>query len=384
MLNFLEKYHIQDDVLAVGVSGGADSLALVLWLNECLSPIGKKVIALTVDHQLRPESGHEAEYVHELMARYGIEHHILVWQGEKPTTGIEEAARFARYQLLSDWCLAHHVKCLCVAHHRLDQAETFMIRLQRGSGLNGLCGMQEVSELYGLKLLRPFLNVSPQALKDYLKQKKINWVEDSSNECEDFLRVRVRKFLPKMESELGIKPQRIVDTMAVLKRSRDYIQYQVTKFIKQHVRVWDNVAVSLSLSTLAQQHEEIIYNVLAVLIKQIGQSQYTARAEDVERLAKEVLTEKFGGIDYWTVKLDLLQEVKTNLSTSDFKGATLGHCEVFVALGKLWIVPELKIKKRLPKKLWEEFCVQNPKYAKQKLPYKLRVVLVKTKMDVEF
>ena len=384
MLDFLKKHHIEDTVIAVGVSGGADSLALVLWLDECLRPLNKKVIALTVDHGLRLESGDEAKYVHQLMVKRGIEHHVLVWQGEKPITGIEEAARLARYQLLSDWCIAHQVRCLCVAHHQLDQAETFMIRLQRGSGLNGLCGMQEVSELYGLKILRPFLNVPPQALKDYLRRKKINWVEDSSNECEDFLRVRVRKFLPKMESVLGITPQRIVDTMAVLKRSRDYIQYQVAKFIKQHVHVWDGVAVSLPLSVLAQQHEEIIYNVLATLIKQVGQSQYTARSEDVERLAREVLTEKFGGLEYWTVKLNVLHDVKTNLLTSNFKGATLGHCEIFIFQNKLWIVPELKLKKRLPKKVWEVFVLQNPNYQKLKLPYKLRVALVKTKMNVEF
>ena len=368
MLNFLEQYHIQDDVFAVGVSGGADSLALTLWLNENLSPAGKKVIALTVDHRLRPESAQEAEYVHQIMNQYGIEHHILVWQGEKPQTGIEEAARVARYRLLSDWCHAHQISCLCIAHHALDQAETFMIRLQRGSGLNGLCGMQEVSEMYGLKILRPFLKTQPQILKDYLLKKKVNWVTDSSNDCDDFLRVRIRKFLPQMEQVIGITPQRLIDTMAVLSRSRDYIHFQVDKFIKQHVRFWEEAGVSISLTTLIQQHKEIIYRVLAELIKRVGQSEYTARAEDIERLAASVLQE--GG--------------NINSNAPDFKGATLGHCEVFLSQGKLWIVPELKLKRRLPKKIWEEFIIQNPKYAKLKLPYKLRVVLVKTKMDVEF
>ncbi|MBQ8465937.1 MAG: tRNA lysidine(34) synthetase TilS [Alphaproteobacteria bacterium] len=359
MREFLDKYNIQDDVLAVGVSGGADSLALALLLNECLRPVGKKVVALTVDHQLRPESADEAAYVAQVMEQKGIEHHILVWNENKPKTGIEEAARVARYRLLSAWCHQHQIHCLCVAHHLMDQAETFMIRLQRGSGLNGLCGMQEISEMYGLKILRPFLNIPPQDLKDYLCQHQIEWKTDSSNDCDDFLRVRVRKFLPKMESALGITPQRLVDTMAVLRRSRDYIQSQVCKFIKQHVRCWDNAGMSVSLSVLLQQHEEIVYRVLADLIKEIGRSDYTARAEEVERLAIAVLSEKF-------------------------KGATLGHCEIFVQQGKLWIVPELKIKSRLPKKNWEQFVQENPFYAKKNLPYKLRVALVKAKMKVEF
>jgi len=359
VLNFLEKYSIDDDVVAAGVSGGADSLALVLWLNECLRPVGKKVIALTVDHQLRPESADEAAYVGKIMAQEGIEHHILVWKDEKPKTGIEEAARIARYRLLSEWCLAHQIKCLCVAHHQLDQAETFMMRLQRGSGLNGLCGMQEVSELNGLTILRPFLKTPPEVLKKYLRDKKIDWVTDSSNSCEDFLRVRIRNFLPQMEVSIGITPQRLVDTMTVLNRSRQYIDSQVAKFIKQHVRFWKTAGATVSLTVLGQQHEEIIYRVLAALIKQIGQSDYTARADDVERLAGVVLSEKF-------------------------KGATLGHCEIFVQAGKLWIVPELKLKTKMPQKIWQDFVEENPQYAKQKLPYKLRVALVKTKMKVEF
>ena len=359
MIEFLKKYSISDEVIAVGVSGGADSLSLALWLDECLRPQGKKVVALTVDHRLRPESSAEAAYVAQIMAAKGIEHHILVWQEEKPQTGIEEAARLARYRLLSEWCHQHNIRCLCVAHHLLDQAETFMMRLQRGSGLNGLCGMQEVSELNGLKILRPFLKTPPAKLKKYLQKQNIRWVTDSSNNCDDFLRVRVRKFLPQMEEAIGITPQRLVDTMAVLQRSRNYIDTQVQKFIKQHVRFWEKAGLSVSLGVLKQQHEEIVYRILATLIKQTGQSDYTARAEDIERLAVVVLSEKF-------------------------KGATLGHCEIFVQSGKLWIVPELKIKGRMPKKIWEKYVTENSGYQKLQLPYKLRVALVKAKMKVEF
>ena len=97
MERFFEKYPLEDKVVAVGVSGGADSLALVYRLNEYGQKNGIKVVALTVDHQLREESSREAEYVAGLMKKEGIEHHILVWDGDKPQTGIEEAARQARY-----------------------------------------------------------------------------------------------------------------------------------------------------------------------------------------------------------------------------------------------------------------------------------------------
>lgn len=359
MLDFLTRYNIDDDVLAAGVSGGADSLALVLQLDECLRPIGKRVVALTVNHGLRPEAAAEADYVHRLMAKYGIEHHILVWKGEKPQTGIEEAARTARYGLLREWCEEHGVRCLCTAHHAFDQAETFLLRLQRGSGLTGLCGMQPVSNLNGLTILRPLLHTHPDALKKFLCERNIEWINDASNQCDDFLRVRMRKFLPEFERATGITPQRLVETMSVLSRSRDYIHSQTEKFIRQHVKFWDNAGVSVFLSLLAQQHEEMRYRVLSELIKRVGGRIYTPRADDTERLLSVALE-------------------------TGFRGATLGGCEVFPAQGKLWIVPELKQKTRLPKKVWDMFVLENPSYAKIRLPYKLRAVLVKSKMNVEF
>lgn len=110
---------------AVGVSGGADSLALVYLLREWALRCGKKIVALTVDHQLRPTSRQEADYVAKLMRQAGIEHHILTWEGEKPVSGIETAAREARYRLLEDWCLSNGIYTIFMAHHKRDQAETF-------------------------------------------------------------------------------------------------------------------------------------------------------------------------------------------------------------------------------------------------------------------
>lgn len=86
----------------------------------------KKIVALTVDHQLRPTSRQEADYVAKLMRQAGIEHHILTWEGEKPVSGIETAAREARYRLLEDWCLSNGICTIFMAHHKRDQAETFL------------------------------------------------------------------------------------------------------------------------------------------------------------------------------------------------------------------------------------------------------------------
>lgn len=343
---FLKKYHVEDEVVAAGVSGGADSLALALRLKEC----GKKVIALTVDHGLRPESSREADYVAHVMKAYGIEHHILRWEGEKPKTGIEAAAREARYDLLCGWCLQHGVRFLAVGQHQRDQAETFLLRLQRGSGLFGLSGILPVVERDGIKVIRPQLMDTPQFLRDYLYQRNIQWVEDPSNQCEDFQRVKIRHFLPIMEEKIGISVERLAETAAVLARTREYLEQQIDVLLKNHVRWWNGVLVSMSKDFLLSLHSEMRYRLLAVLLRKIGGKPYAPEAEELLRLAED-------------------------LQHENFKGATLGDCEIFFARRRLWVVPEQRKKEVLTLKQWEKFALDYPNYAQANLPYKVRLAL---------
>lgn len=341
-----------DDTFALGVSGGADSLALALILKDWADNRHKKIVTLTVNHGLRPTSLQEANYVADVMAKHNIEHHILTWKGSKPTSGIETIARLKRYELIENWCLSHKIKALFIAHHLYDQAETFLMRLQRGSGIDGLCGIASVSQLGKLQVLRPLLNVHPEKLKDYLRQKDITWVEDESNRCEDFLRVKARNFIPVLEEKLGIDAQRIANTMLVLRRSRDYLEEQTNKFIKSNVKFWDGAGVSLNLSALKDLHEEIFYRTLCVLLKDVGNKYYAPRSDDVQRLMDK-------------------------LSCLEFKGCTLGGCEFLLSRGKLWIVPEFKDKQVLPKKAWDDFTQNFPKYKKIAIPHKMRLSLLK-------
>lgn len=353
MKRFFEKYSLQDKVIAAGVSGGADSLALVFRLNEYGKKNGIKVVALTVDHKLREESSLEAEYVAELMKKEGIEHHILVWNGDKPQTGIEETARQARYDLIGRFCRERGIFVLAMGHHQQDQAETFLLRLQRGSGVFGLSGILPVSYRDGLTIIRPQLEDSPQSLRAYLMQKGIEWVEDPSNQNEDFLRVKIRKFLPILEKELSLSVVRLAETASVLARTRGYVEDQTENFIHHHVRFWDDAGISISEKIWEGQHEEIRFQVMSRLIKEIGKKIYTPEAEEVLRICKNM--------------------------QSDFSGCTLGGCEIFVFRGKIWIVPELRLKEKISKQRWKEFEEKHPQYKKMTLPYKLRLSLVLSK-----
>jgi len=204
--------------LAVGVSGGPDSLALVLLLAEWAHSRGGRLDALTVDHRLRPESTAEAQQVERWLANLpGVTHRILAWTERKPESGIQAAARAARYRLLADHCRAHAILHLCVAHHRDDQHETHRLRAGHGSGAVGLAGMSAARPLEGVRLLRPLLGVAKAELVALLETRDQQWVSDPSNSNLAFERVRLRAAAtPEAETRdgaalhrLGLERQRL-------------------------------------------------------------------------------------------------------------------------------------------------------------------------------
>jgi len=349
---FLARHQIKEKVLAVAVSGGADSLALVLMANEQLKVYGYKIVALTVNHQLRPTAGKEADYVAQVMQKHHIEHHILLWQGTKPSNGIEEAARLARYELMRAWCEQNGVKNLLVAHHLRDQAETFLMRLQRGSGLEGLSCMREVSEWHGLRILRPLLHCEPQTLRDYLQQKNIAWQEDESNHDKRYLRNRIRQFLPLLQQETGISLQKIATAVQNLQSAESYIEEQVELAHQQFIKQYTNEVFSIKYTDFLALHAEIKFRILARMCKKT----YIPRAERI---------------------LHVIQ----NLNKLPFGGATLGGKEIFIAYEQIWCVPELKAKHKATRKEWKDFADRHTYYKNAKIPHKARLAILQTEKN---
>jgi tRNA(Ile)-lysidine synthase len=178
--------------LGVAVSGGADSLALTLLLDEWARGRGGAVHAFTVDHGLRPEAAAEAAQVGTWLAGRGIPQTVLVWEGPKPATGLMEAARAARRDLLTRACRARDLLHLALAHHREDQAETILLRLAKGSGTDGLGGMAPLTETPHLRLLRPLLDLPKARLRATCARFGQSWIEDPSNTDARFARPRLR------------------------------------------------------------------------------------------------------------------------------------------------------------------------------------------------
>ena len=181
--------------VALAVSGGSDSTALMVLFADWLRQRGADPAAhtvLTVDHRLRPKSAAEAEAVAGLAAKLGFPHATLVWEGPKPQTGLQAAAREARYRLMGEHLRAHGIATLLTAHTRDDQAETLLMRLARGSGLDGLAGIAPSARMGPLLVLRPLLDIPKARLRATLEARGIPWIEDPSNQSPAFERTRLR------------------------------------------------------------------------------------------------------------------------------------------------------------------------------------------------
>jgi tRNA(Ile)-lysidine synthase len=204
-----------DGSLLLAVSGGSDSMAL-MYLAAKWRKAGVKVV--TVDHGLRREAGDEADFVVEQAAKLGLEAIKLKWAGPYPSTGISAAAREARYALMADVCRDHDA-ALVSAHTQEDQAETMLMALARGSGVDGLSAMQPASTMNGITLLRPLLGFSRDRLRATLREAGVGWVEDPTNLDEKYERVRVRKALAVLD-ELGVGNADIARSARRLSRAR--------------------------------------------------------------------------------------------------------------------------------------------------------------------
>ncbi len=187
--------------VVVGVSGGADSMALALLTHEWCRTQGGQMIAATVDHGLRSESLDEAKWVGQELGKYGIKHVILPWIGDKPAGGVQEQARNARYDILDAFMETNGIFHLLIAHHAGDQEETIAMRAARGVGKLGQAGMSARRYLRNGRILRPLLSVPKGDLKATLMSRGQAWIEDPSNINEKFERVRVRSAIAAADAQ---------------------------------------------------------------------------------------------------------------------------------------------------------------------------------------
>jgi len=278
--------------LAVGVSGGADSLALTLLLHHWAGGRGGGILALTVDHGLRPESGAEAARLGLWLAARGIPHAVLPWTGPKPASGIQAAARTARHGLLVDYCRGAGILHLALAHHRGDQAETQWLRAGMGSGPDGLAGMAAVRELADLRLLRPLLPLARSRLEATCTAHGQPWLDDPSNRADRFARVRARRAL----AEAGPATlDGLAETARRLGLARSAADAQLADILAEHACFFPEGWLTLDPRAITRPPFDTACRLLARLVAAVGGAAYPPRRERLERLVVALRAGKPGG-----------------------------------------------------------------------------------------
>ena len=207
------------DRLGVAVSGGGDSMALLHLLADWARDGGPQIAAVTVDHGLRAAAADEAALVARACAGLGVAHHILHWNGREATGNVMDAARRARLRLIGDWAQAQGFGTVALGHTADDQAETVLMRLARGSGVDGLSGMAAWRQAGELVWVRPLLDVPRADLRGYLQRRGGGWVEDPTNDDPRHDRTRARAALALL-APLGIDRERLTETAARMALAR--------------------------------------------------------------------------------------------------------------------------------------------------------------------
>ncbi|MBC6442452.1 MAG: tRNA lysidine(34) synthetase TilS [Rhodobacteraceae bacterium] len=272
--------------VGVAVSGGSDSLALLHGLLDA----GAQTMVATVDHGLRDGAAEEAAEVERQCTALGVSHDILR-RTDVPGGNLQADARKARYRLLADWAAGHGLRTLVLGHTLNDQAETFLLRLKRGSGVDGLSGMAMESRRHGLTLWRPLLGRCREDLRAYLRHKGVVWADDPSNDDMAFDRVKARKIL-KVLSELGLHAEDFSQVAARMARARQALEEATLALARQVAEVYNIGSVALDVPALSAAPAELRLRLIAHTLCWVASADYRPRANALDRLWAAMMDER--------------------------------------------------------------------------------------------
>ncbi len=245
----------------------------------------------TVDHGLRPEAAAECAHVEQTAARLGLAAATLRWDGDKPVTGLQEAAREARYRLLAGCAGMVGATAIVLAHHQEDQAETVLMRLARGSGPRGLMGMASASERNGVQLIRPFLFVPKARLAAAAAAAGLEPVADPSNDDARFARVRLRRLMPQLAAE-GLDAERLAILAGRMRMLDEAIAHHAARLAEATAQPakagGTGAAVHAGASWLSEPFA-VVLRLISDAVAAAGDPAADPRLEALEELAGEVL-----------------------------------------------------------------------------------------------
>lgn len=288
------------DHVVLAVSGGPDSMALMVLAAEWRARAKFATPSLsvaTVDHGLRPESRAEAELAGRAAERLGLPHAILTWDGTKPRTGVAAAAREARYRLLEEHArgIGGGSVAIATAHHLDDQAETFVMRLARGAGIDGLSGMRSERLISGrsqIALVRPLLSFEKERLIAAVAQRGILYIEDPSNTDDRYERARVRSALVELTGA-GLPPQALTTSARRLGDAREALAYAEEQFIASlNISFGNEIFATLDRRAFDAGPTFLRQKVMARLIARFGGDSPKPQLSEIEALSARLREEE--------------------------------------------------------------------------------------------
>ena len=243
---------------------------------------GPALRAVTVDHRLRPEAAEEARFVAGVCAGLGLPHEVLVWDHGAISGNLQDQARRARYGLMSDWARRQGICALVLAHTADDQAETLLMGLARGAGIDGLAGMRPNWAEGNLRWHRPFLAHTRQELRDYLQRHGLHWRDDPSNENDRFTRVKARRAIRAL-APLGLTAERLAQVAGHLAQARQALDHAVDEALAWHGHEVAG-AISLDRAGLMELPSEVARRLLVAVLRGIGGAGHPPRGADLDRV----------------------------------------------------------------------------------------------------
>jgi tRNA(Ile)-lysidine synthase len=283
----------RQSAFAVAVSGGSDSMALLVLAAEFQRETGLPFSVLTVDHGLRPEAKDEAQQVGRVCEGLGVRHHLLRWDRKTDARVSQDAARDARHRLLAEWAGQHACGHIALGHTRDDRLETFLMRARQGSGWHGLGGLLPDSpspvwpEGRAVMLLRPLLAFGREDLREELCRRGVGWVEDPSNTAERFERVRMRKLLQRVGLQTATKMVTVMDRLLVLRAGVAAAASELSAHVGLDA---DDSAANVALNARGMVGAEAWLRFVEAMVMAAGGAPHPPRREALERLLRRIET----------------------------------------------------------------------------------------------
>ena len=288
--------------VAVAVSGGSDSIGLLLLLSDWCKIKYLDLKVITVNHQLRDSAQNECDFVKGVANDLGWEHQTLYWKNTTKFGNLSKKAREGRYRLMSEWGQSEGIDEIFLGHTLNDQAETVLMELRRKAGVEGLSAMPKLKMMYGIKWIRPLLEFRRSDIRNYLKVNNQEWIEDPSNEDLSRTRIQMRKILPELD-DVGITVETLSSVASNLQKTREMLQKILREKAEEVISV-SKVGEYVFRDNFWELPVEIREKMFARVIQFLSNSDYRPRQSSVANCLTRVKSVGSSTINEFVIQKD--------------------------------------------------------------------------------